>query len=335
MKRFRFIFLGALVILMAGCSKNNPQTPPDEDAWMYDLSLPVPVRFGSGLPLTKAEVNSLEGLEISIWGFDKNTDLSAPAEGAVLLNNAKVTVSGGKIETGKYYPRKSTYNYAFYACYPSKSSPTVEGGAITVNANLDGQEDILWACAVTGGDGYNAEYIRNTSDQPALKFEHVLAAINFKAVGNQNTAGTHTDKDFESVYVKKVTVKNVPSGGRLDLMTGEIAVSAYNEEVTIFGGKVNPTLEGTLLGGQYLLYPDPATGGKITIVVEASYPGEDSVEMEWTSPMLASGGKYTFNIGFNKAQEVNIEIVDPEWSEEDQSIDFDDETLKDPEPVKP
>ena len=52
MKRFSLIFLGALAILMAGCSKNNPQQP-DPDAWVHDLSLPVPIQFGSSLVETK------------------------------------------------------------------------------------------------------------------------------------------------------------------------------------------------------------------------------------------------------------------------------------------
>ena len=47
MKRFSIIVLGALAMLMAGCSKDAPVSPPDENAWIKDVNLPVPVLFGS------------------------------------------------------------------------------------------------------------------------------------------------------------------------------------------------------------------------------------------------------------------------------------------------
>ena len=79
MKRFSFIFLGALAILMAGCSKNEPQVP-DEDAWVYDLSLPVPIRFGSGIPATKGEEGDPLSGEICLCGFDERYGASDDEE---------------------------------------------------------------------------------------------------------------------------------------------------------------------------------------------------------------------------------------------------------------
>ena len=163
MKRFSLIFLGALAILMAGCSKNNPQQP-DPDAWVHDLSLPVPIQFGSPLPVTKAvgfvDASDLEGIDIGVYGLDKSADavwnLQDLTSGDVILANKKGTITQGSIdlEGGPYYyPRVSEKNYTFYGYYPKTSPTTSDGGGLYVNVPLV-NTDVLWSRAEAKGDGY-------------------------------------------------------------------------------------------------------------------------------------------------------------------------------------
>lgn len=311
---------------MASCSKNEPQAP-DKDAWIYDLSLPVPIRFGSATPLTKAAVESLEGLEISLWGFDKYADLGNIHDSLILFNNAHITVQGGVIETGKYYPRDSKHHYAFYACYPRKNNPKEINGDIHVTAPLNGEIDYLWACARTTGDGYNAKFIReNSSKQPTLTFEHVLAAIDFVALADSNS-NQNTDSDFTGITVKSVTVKNVPSNGTLVVAgaeEGNIINLTDEKDVLVFSGEENPTVSGTSLGSQYLICPNEEG---YDIEVKAYYEAfNETVTMIFKTGQLVKGQKYVFQIKFHKAEDITINIVNPTWdSTSTYTVDFDQE----------
>ena len=83
MKRFSIILLGALAMLMAGCSKNEPVSPPDEYAWVNDINLPVPIQFGSSdlSVTTKGMIDPVpgtnrlpSGLTIGVVGFNREAE---------------------------------------------------------------------------------------------------------------------------------------------------------------------------------------------------------------------------------------------------------------------
>ena len=84
------ILLGALAIFMAGCSKNIEPSSPDPDAWRYDVSLPVPIEFGTPSVATKASYIkdlSAETKNFGVFGIDKaSTDVSSTSK--QLLYNA-------------------------------------------------------------------------------------------------------------------------------------------------------------------------------------------------------------------------------------------------------
>ena len=72
MKKIALYILAAAAVF-AGCSKNDVNTTPvdPEDAWMYDATLPVPVRLGANTTsLTKgAQINTLEHMNGKTFGF--------------------------------------------------------------------------------------------------------------------------------------------------------------------------------------------------------------------------------------------------------------------------
>ena len=214
---------------MAGCSKNNPQQP-DPDAWVHDLSLPVPIQFGSPLPVTKAvgfvDASDLNGIDIGVYGLDKSADavwnLQDLTSGDVILANKKGTITGGSIdlEGGPYYyPRVSDKNYTFYGYYPKTSPTTSDGGGLYVNVPLV-NTDVLWARAEAKGDGYNAMYLRKirsgsiVDEVPTFNFEHSTTGLKFIAKANLE-GGIHNDNDFTTTKITKVRVLDVYHNGQL------------------------------------------------------------------------------------------------------------------------
>lgn len=298
---------------------------------MYDLSLPVPIRFGSGSPLTKgSEINSLEGQNICLWGYDEEQGL---AHASCLFNSEVFSVDGGQIETGEYYPMESKYNYSFFAC-----SPVPEKAAYTNQYGLCcyvvlGDTDYIYASAAVE-NGYNARYVRENG-QPELKFEHVTASLSFKAMANANN-GKYTDTDFEEVSVNSVIIKNVPTGGDLVIAgdnAGTVIIGPYTNHKEVFNGDAHPTIAGTKLGEQCFLCPGADT--KFEIVVNTTYSalGSDKYETKFVTPELVPGKKYEFQILFHQPEDINITIIDPQWDGEE-TVSFDTDPDKQQEQQK-
>lgn len=348
MKRFSLIFLGVLAMtLMAGCSKNGPEVP-DEDAWVHDLSLPVPIQFGSGLPVTKAsgfeDPTDLEDSVIGVWGLAKN-------EGAVwgknesedvILNNKTGTISNGSIELDGgpyYYPRVSEKNFTFYGYYPKTIPTTVDGGSLYVNVSL-GHTDIIWAKSEAKGDGYNARYLRDIRTNkvadvaPVFNFEHVTAGLKFIAVANLDN-GTHKDADFETTKIKKVRVLNVYKSGMLCVASqtdpalegtitqlGSVSNVKLDEIDETNGPYPCPTAQGTELG-ELFLYPDPDSEGFDVEVTVATKAWGDYT-FKFNTGKLSPKTKYTFNLLFNYEDPVKIKVGTLTWTggNEDKTIDM-------------
>lgn len=192
MKRFGIILLGALAILMAGCSKDaHTASSPDPDAWMYNETLPVPIRFSSGdlLATKAAAINSPEdmvGKEFGFFATHNNMATLSDSNGLDMPQNALGTCvavpesnpatvqfnfEGGPF----YYPQTSINNYTFYGYYARVTenvSPQAERIVVVTEV---GKTDILWAKAVaepfdlknednttTTYEGFNARYIRKS-----------------------------------------------------------------------------------------------------------------------------------------------------------------------------
>ena len=172
MKRFSIILLGALAILMAGCSKDVPVSPPDENAWINDINLPVPIQFGhsSLTAVTKAddpgmiEEDVLNQRTVGVIGIDaeltwKGSSASSFNKNALLLKEDVMTTENGDIvfTPKKYYPMLSEQNYDFYGYYPHDIDNLIRLGSrdelpgstdgnqiLFVKYENIGYKDILW-----------------------------------------------------------------------------------------------------------------------------------------------------------------------------------------------
>ena len=125
------ISLIAAIALFAGCSKEMPQTQQqDHDAWMFDMSLPVPIRFGAGGLDVKSAINEDRDLIGKRFAFlavnEAESDLTAPMD-LVFPDNVKALCEeiDGKLSfsfyssnawsqrVSYYYPMTSDQNYSF------------------------------------------------------------------------------------------------------------------------------------------------------------------------------------------------------------------------------
>ena len=199
MKRFSIILFGALAILMASCSKNVEPSLSDPDAWKTDITLPVPVNFGSAAVSTKAGFidNLKDKMAFGVFGVSTDaTNLTD--EDCHLLYNMRADYLYGNFKLygdPVYYPVTNDKSFNFYAYYQAVHETEVEEGdgetedkVVIINPSADkdgiyvefeiGREDILYgtskvtrkeASAIVGEEvayalgyspGYNGGYIR-------------------------------------------------------------------------------------------------------------------------------------------------------------------------------
>lgn len=243
--------------LMASCSKSAPEVE-DENAWVHDSSLPVPVLFGSAAgvdaatkaikngPVTGNVMNTLDVGVVAV--AEKQSDGTAVTwsenlDGSILIDNLGVTTTatGAVVFSPKiYYPFGNKYAYSFYSYYPytnaAGETATVTGGAYSITYPL-GDTDILWASSVAedynGTPGYNAAYCRavkldgvDSQYYPKLQYSHLLTALVFRIVGK--------DSDIENYDVK---------------VTG-MQITGTSSEATLCIADSNGTLSGVLTGNE-------------------------------------------------------------------------------------
>ena len=85
-------------MLIAGCSK-HAQPEPEFEPWVNDLSLPVPIQFGTpDVAQTKAspvdKASDLAGRRLGVFAINNDPDADWNKSDNVLLNNASATYTG-------------------------------------------------------------------------------------------------------------------------------------------------------------------------------------------------------------------------------------------------
>lgn len=159
------ISLGMLTALAVGCSKSFPTV--DENAWIYDESLPVPIQFGSlsSEVATKAVIDHFPGGEfqqpfgVFAWDEDSSDGMQVSAKSifpngykraeiytANGISNIRFQEQGAEVKPA-YYPMSSKYNYSFYAYHTGTEE--IAGSYVDDSyvLNLDFSEpfnDVLW-----------------------------------------------------------------------------------------------------------------------------------------------------------------------------------------------
>ena len=365
MKRFSLIFLSALAILMASCSKDGPQLPP-EDAWVNDLSLPVPIQFGSGFSqdlVTKVGYESIEDFDESvifgIFGLDTDSTDWRPDAPGVLLYNTSAQFNDGKIGfrynkqvVTYYYPMEVSCNYTFYA-YHTRSGNVEhkvdEDGNDGYYAPITfGSDDVLWAKTsvsddmetAVGRDGFNSAYCRavrqkgleQQTHMPNLKFEHLTAALEFYAVGDNTDDTNLTDEDFSTVTVKKISITNAVSGATLCIAHENPAnektwSDPQPEDTTVMSGVatagVHPTVgDGTLVGDGLFLYPQDTYDVEIVInSPKLNGKGDSVLKRSVTADGgFKAGHKYRFDIMLKSPEVMDIIVTPTEFTDGTETI---------------
>ena len=129
---FSIILFGALAILMASCSKNVEPSLSDPDAWKTDITLPVPVNFGSAAVSTKAGFidNLKDKMAFGVFGVSTDaTNLTD--EDCHLLYNMRADYLYGNFKLygdPVYYPVTNDKSFNFYAYYQAVHETEVEEG---------------------------------------------------------------------------------------------------------------------------------------------------------------------------------------------------------------
>ena len=246
MKRIALYFLAAAALLV-GCNEKNIDTPSvdTEDAWMYDETLPVPIRFSADNgSLTKGAINSVTDMVGKTFGFyainsgidpeggawSIKTDIQMP-QGAMAtceeIGDGKVRFNF--VEGPYYYGQTDWTPYTFYGYYahiddinaPDYSEDQTENltsDYIYVLLNI-GHTDILWGKAAPEAPGsvttskgsiaygFNAPYLRNGGKQPFMTFKHVTACVEITA---QVEASQQVGADPINMTVAEFMALDVP-----------------------------------------------------------------------------------------------------------------------------
>ena len=134
MKRFVIIFYSALAIFMASCTKDivttdSRQSMSDADAWLTDLTLPVPIMLGEGAGVTRTAISDLADMHEKRFGIFA-IDRDSPTVNALLFDEDAYFIYDGQSGAGRfrfgnladqenimYYPTDSKCNYSFYSYY--------------------------------------------------------------------------------------------------------------------------------------------------------------------------------------------------------------------------
>lgn len=243
----------AVTSILIGCSKIGSETPSDPNAWMYDESLPVPVMMNSVTEaVTKASVESLDGITIGVMGLDGREGLpdwkwsggiEYPQHQGILLNNQEASIVSGAIQFAdgpKYYPIAGSNAYNFYAYHPKQTISYIDN-VISTTYNYIGDTDILWADA-TRDPGYNSAYIRG---QLELKKEGLISEEEYKAA-NPNFVFMH-----KLTYLKfklQATEENALSLKQAGVtITGMKITNTYNSVKLIIADRNTPENNGTVV----------------------------------------------------------------------------------------
>lgn len=339
-KIFNIVTILVAAISIIGCNKIEQEI--DENAWIYDETKSVPVRFAtSSSSQTKAIKSGLisgtvmNDLDIGIIAVaDRDRDSvsvvwSPELDNSIFMDNVKVTTTrAGEIVFSPkvYYPFSSQYAYNFYSYYPytnhrgESAVYDTENGYYSITYTI-GDTDILWAKSqaqtYNGIQGFNAVYSRaiavDNKDEylPRLDYEHKMTALVFNVVGKQENI-----VDYD-VKVTQVSMLNIPTSASLivadslDEREGELILSelgTYTREVNTSVGTVSSEICTMIVPSDtsYTVKLRLSVAGANESFVELSIGGENHNYLP--------GYIYNFTVSINNPEEVTIfETSLQEW----------------------
>lgn len=332
---------------MVGCSKDEPCRPVSGEAWMYDVSLPVPINFRSGTVASKAAIESEEDLVDKLFGFfavnkkagdlTQKKDISFPDNVKAIYRDVDGQKYFDFVQNGNanksvtyYYPSNTSDYYSFYAYHPGLSAAQttpeyeISPRSITVDVEVGRGNDILWgeakATPVTIAgmryEGFNAMYVRKTGNQPVVNFKHVTACLKLKMERFGDTA--------DKVVLTEAVLNSIPTKVKLCVLDlADMSRTGKITSVLETGSRAFHTDPYTLTAGTPVDLSDvfiaPQSGPVSVTFKFFVYPddGEAMYQMNVThelDPSVFNGadgfeeGKwYGFNIKMYSPEKVTVE----------------------------
>ena len=249
---------------MAGCSKDIDTKSPVsvDDAWMYDVSLPVPVLFASPDVQTKAPITAMkQNMNIGVFGFDMAAEQYSDEDDGMNMRNGLLVVDSKlrlNLKEPFYYPPSEDKSFRFYSYYPYADSYQIgNDGKVSVEMNVATHLDILWD-REDGEKGFNAKLARG-GRKPQFSYSHPASCVSFYA---------EVDKLGTRTVIGNVTLIDVPIKARLcvaDIENSEnegrfYEVAKRGDVIVSNGstGNINVELstEPRQLGQDMFIYPD-------------------------------------------------------------------------------
>ena len=350
----KYIIIGfAALALMSSCSKTRTEAQqpdlPDENAWVNDETLPVPVRFAAPKVMTKAPVTTLENEKVGILGLSygqgnwttnsQNTVTLIPNDSGSSTDSYGYTVNaGGEVELNDkyFYPMDNAENFTFFGYYPAKSAWSgwvrVDGDAYKVKFNINGTTDILYARSEakdyetedgTVLKGFNGKYIRTINQDgvaneyaPELVFNHILTRIDFSIKAKD--AGSGLGIKSLKILNQTTTADLIVAWKSGKEKEGTLAPQGNPGDISV--QYQNQSLYDLSLTDQAVAL-DPVMlipGQEFTCVLEYAN-GDKSPEFDVTLPEAEDGkyaGKcYSVTLSVLSPEEVTLKATLIEWGE--------------------
>ena len=342
--KFRYLVAFAALAFMASCSneENVQVASVDDDAWVYDESLPVPVTFAAPEVAIESKAGLISGqitgdklpsgLDIGIYALATGEGAQSWTGNGKLIDNRRVvTGEGGSVtfEPAVYYPMTSDQNFSFFGYYPYTQNAVATTNC-EVTLAVDGFTDILWGVAYAATIqttpptlGYNAVYARwakknNREDLlPELAFKHVLTALKFQAVLED------ADLVDSEVKISRLRLINETNSVLMRVAKSEMDVTSYEPELVGQGtgeiwirkeanssgtGSLNQVITGSAadLGAPVLVMPKTNYTVEIDVVVNGNTTTMQLPVKRNGDLLFEAGYEYTLTVKVKSPMEVEI-----------------------------
>lgn len=241
-KSFLFV-MAVAATLMTSCSSDEESTN------VVDSNAPVEIKLSSVASMSRASLESnangaftANGLSIfalasKLQAGGAVTSWAADDEYACILNNKSFNAVPNADKTGSdlipvgttyYYPLSDLYTYRFYGAYPAVDAANLTATATQYSAKytIDGTQDIIWG--QSDNDVYCGKYYKTnpTAAAPNIAFKHLLTRLTFSCEPSADYAARLKNDPSVTLYVKSISVNNVPTVGNLIIADNANAANA-------------------------------------------------------------------------------------------------------------
>ena len=239
----KLFFLAAAAIAVFACTKSQVEEPGQEIAFQV-------ARYKGVTKANEDYKDNYQGVPFGAYAWYKGVNAS---DNTTFMVDQKVSYNAGSNVwapegTTYYWPKTGSIDFICYSPYgnplPVISEDSISYANWDVNANPD--VDIMYADKVTGLSSNTTTYYYN--GVPTL-FHHALAKVSFqiKASYLEKIADTG-DKTRWEITVSSIVLKDILSGGSLNLTLNPDGTWARPDVWTSNGSKTDITLDVSSLG---------------------------------------------------------------------------------------